>query len=196
MGDDVGSMLTRAIVLLIAGGLGALCARAVWNFLRDGGPGKTARRMIGHQERAPWASNGWACGRCHTVNRHTRRECERCRSPRESTEMAFAQVATEPDIIPASIPAGAGAIVTLEHNSAAHTEGLNGHWRLRVNSVIVGSAARRDGAVALLRAVEGANAVLFDPRGAGIAPYPISALIAAFESPKLPLSVPCPEQVR
>jgi hypothetical protein len=59
--------------------------------------------------------------------------------------------------------------------------------------VIVGSAARRDGALALLRAVEGARAVLFDANGMGYAPYPLPALLAAFEGPRLPITGACPE---
>jgi hypothetical protein len=110
--------------------------------------------------------------------------------------MTFAGTPTEPDIIPASIPAGSSATVVLEHNPAAHLDGLNGHWRLRVNGVIVGSAARRDGVLAMLRAVEGADAALFDPNDSGYARYALPALIAAFEKPKLPLSAPCPEKGR
>lgn len=192
--DSTASMITRLIVLFMAFGVGAFLARGVWSFFAGGGLGRAARRAISRPAPPPWASGEWACGACHTVNRPSSPACERCRAPRAVTQMSFAGIPTEPDIIPASIPAGTSATVTLEHNAAAHTDGLNGHWRLRVNSVIVGSAARRDGVVALLRAVEGAESVLFDPKGAGVAPYAIPALIAAFESTKLPLSVPCPER--
>lgn len=86
--------------------------------------------------------------------------------------------------------------MTLEHDARAHTDGLSRHWRLRVDGVIVGSAARRDGALALLRAVDGADVVRYDLRGTGVAEYPLPALIAAFEGPKLPVAGPCPEAVR
>ena len=65
-----------------------------------------------------------------------------------------------------------------------------------MNSVIVGSAARRDGALTRLGAVDGVGAVVFDPDGAGYAHYALPALIAAFERPKLPLAAPCPEKGR
>jgi hypothetical protein len=100
----------------------------------------------------------------------------------------------EADIVPAQIEAPDGSVIVLEHNAAAHADGLVGHWRLRVNGAILGTAARRDGALALLRAVQGTDAVLFDPNGAGYAPYSRSALIAAFEAPRLPISAPCPER--
>jgi len=51
-------------------------------------------------------------------------------------------------------------------------------------------------ALALLRAVEGTEAVLFDPNGSGHSLYSLPGLIAAFEGPKLPLSAPCPEKGR
>ena len=107
--------------------------------------------------------------------------------------MEFAAVDADPDIIPNEIQAGLGSAVTLEHNDAAHAQGMTAHWRLRVNSVVVGTAATRDGALQLLRAVRGADVVLFDPKGMGYAPYPLPALINAFEGAKLPYAGPCPE---
>jgi hypothetical protein len=97
-----------------------------------------------------------------------------------------------PDIIPARIPA-TGALVLLEHNAAAHDDGLAGHWRLRVNGVIAGSVARRAGALELLRSLEGAEIVYYDPNGNGVGPYPVVALMRAFEAPALPLVGPCPD---
>lgn len=195
-GDDPGSIATRAVVLLLILSLSFLCAVAFLGAVRRirADSGSVSWQLFRRPpDRAPWASAGWACGRCHSVNPHLAPACQRCRSPRAETEMAFAGVPTEPDVIPAPIPAGSGATVTLEHNPAAHLDGLNGHWRLRVNSVIVGSAARRDGALALLRAVEGADAVLYDAEGMGYAAYDLPSLIAAFEVPRLPLRAPCPE---
>jgi hypothetical protein len=193
---DAASAATRAIAFLLIMTLAFLAAvgfRGMVGRVRRRSGGAT-RRLLGRPPvHEPWATGEWACGRCHTVNRASSAACERCRGPRAEVAMSFAAVVTEPDILPASIPAGAGATVTLEHNPAAHTQGLNGHWRLRVNSVIVGSAARRDGALALLRAVEGAEAVLYDPSGEGYAAYALPALVAAFEAPRLPLSTSCPE---
>jgi hypothetical protein len=193
LGGDTGSVIARAVLFLLIMALAFFAARAAWGVLASGRWGAVGRRLLGHAPPEPWATGEWACGRCHTVNRADSPACERCRAQRASAAMTFAPVPREPDIIPGAIPAGAGSTVTLEHNPAAHTDGLNGHWRLRVDSVIVGSAARRDGALALLRAVEGADAVLFDSTGDGYAAYALPALIAAFERPRLPIRTPCPE---
>jgi hypothetical protein len=194
-GDDASTSI-RFIAFVLLFGAGVFSAKVTWDSLRGVGPGKVVRRLLGRPERVPWASGEWACGACHSVNRPTDVVCGRCRATREATQMQFAGIPTEPDIVPASIPADAGSSVLLEHNAAAHLDGLNGHWRLRVNSVIVGSAARRDGAVALLRAIEGVDAVLFDANGAGYGRHSIASLIGAFEGPKLPLNTPCPERFR
>ena len=193
LGGDGGSVATRAIVFIMLMAIAGSAAVWFMHALRDGRLGAMTRRLLGRPLPQPWATGEWACGQCHTANRASSQACARCRSPRAAVELAFADVPAEPDILPVSIPAGAGSTVVLEHNSAAHTDGLNGHWRLRVNGVIVGSAARRDGALAMLRAVEGADAVLFDPSGAGYAAYALRSVIAAFESPKLPINAPCPE---
>jgi len=193
LGPDAASIATRAILFVLIMVLAYAAASGVWHLLRGGGLGGLTRRLLGRRPASPWATGEWACGQCHSVNRAATDVCVRCRAPRRATEMTFAGISTEPDIIPLSIPAGSSATVVLEHNPAAHLDGLNGHWRLRVNSVIVASAARRDGALAMLRAVDGADAVLFDPNGSGYSPYAMAALIAAFEKPKLPLSAPCPE---
>lgn len=194
--DSLNSVATRAIVFVMLMGLSFLLAVALVALAKRlrRRADTAARELLGRPPvPSAWATGEWACGRCKTVNRAASRTCVRCRAPREQVAMSFAPVATEPDILPSSIPAGAGATVTLEHNEAAHLDGLNGHWRLRVNSVIVGSAARRDGALALLRAVEGANAVLFDPEGEGYRPYPLAAVVTAFEGRRLPIRTPCPE---
>jgi hypothetical protein len=196
LGHDTASVVGRTIVFLLVLALSFVAAFGFWNALRGSWPGALVRRVMGRPPMKPWATGEWACGRCHTVNRGSQLACQRCRAPRESVQMSFAGIPTEPDVIPSSVPAGAGATVTLEHNESAHLDGLNGHWRLRVNSVIVGSAARRDGALALLHAVEGADAVLFDRTGSGYAPYSLGALIAAFEQPRLPINGPCPERAR
>jgi hypothetical protein len=158
---------------------------------------RTTRRVFGRRPLGQdWDRGTWACGRCRTVNRPALVACERCRAPRAEVEMHAGPPPGEPDIIPAEITVPDGSVIVLEHNAAAHADGLVGHWRLRVNGVILGSAARRDGALALLRAVHGTDAVLFDPNGAGYATYSRSALMVAFEAPKLPLAAPCPERDR
>jgi len=62
-----------------------------------------------------------------------------------------------------------------------------------VNGVSTGSAASRDGALALLRALRDTEVAVFDPKGEGYAPYGLAALIAAFEGARLPFAGPCPE---
>lgn len=158
------------------------------------GIGPATRRALGAPDpSATWARGEWACGRCRSLNRGSATACERCRAPRAQAEIRVAAPGTAPDIIPAEIRAGPTSVVTLEHNPGAHGRGLTGHWRLRVNTVIVGSAARRDGALALLRAVRGASAVMFDADGEGFAAYGLPDLVRAFEAPRLPLRTPCAE---
>jgi hypothetical protein len=187
----------RAVVFLLLIGVGIVLALAFRDAARGyrRGLGAAVRSAIGRPEPPAWARGEWACGACRSVNRRDARSCDTCRAPRAAVELAFAPPEAAPDILPEVIPAGAGSTVTLEHNAAAHSDGLSGHWRLRVNGVTVGSAATRDGALHLLRAVRDAEAVLFDPRGAGYAPYGLADLIRAFEGPRLPVSGPCPEAV-
>lgn len=183
-----------ALAALIYGGM--LIGWGVWQVAARvrRGAGSATRTLLGRAEPPPWVQDHWACGRCRSVNPRFAERCERCRSPRSSAEITVPLPPTVPDIIPASI-AAAGALVRLEHNALAHDDGLSGHWRLRVNGVIAGSAARRDGALDLLRALDGAETVYYDPRGSGTGPYPVAALIAAFEGADLPLEEPCPERV-
>jgi hypothetical protein len=192
----VESATLRVVVFLLIMGLSFLLAVAATGALRAGATraGPATRRALGRPAPPdPWASGEWACGRCRSVNRPSATTCEGCRAPRASVEIQAAPPVPAPDVIPAGIPAGAAATVTLEHNASAHEDALVGHWRLRVDGVVVGSAAHRDGALALLRAVHGADAVMFDPRGDGYAPYALPSLIAAFEAPRLPVRTPCPE---
>lgn len=187
------SASTAVIYLLLVYG-GMLGAWGLWQlvrYLRDRA-GPATRDLIGRPEPPPWVQDHWACGRCRSVNPRFAEQCQRCRAPRASAEITVPSPAAVPDIVPIEIPA-AGALVRLEHNALAHGDGLAGHWRLRVNGVIAGSAARRGGALELLRALRGAETVYYDPRGRGVGPYPIAALIEAFEGPILPVAGPCPE---
>jgi len=185
------AMTVRAVVfllILVASGLTAWGVREAM---------RASVRRAGGATRQALARGGngrpWACARCRSLTPGSSPRCSRCGADRATSELVIAPVETEPDILPAAIPVAVDALVALEHNAAAHEDGLNGHWRLRVNGVVVGVAARRGGALQLLRAVEGGSVVIFDPHGNGVAPYPLEALIRAFEGPRLPLGVPCPE---
>ena len=195
--DTPEAIAGRALVFVVIMACAYLLAVAAW-----GGLGRAARnadratrRLFGRPVLPQdWDRGTWACGRCRSINRPRSVACERCQAPRAEVEIPVVPVPTAPDVVPAEIAVPDGSAVTLEHNAAAHADGLNGHWRLRVNGVILGSAARRDGALALLRAVRGSEVVLFDPKGAGYATYGRAALIAAFEARSLPLRAPCPER--
>jgi hypothetical protein len=195
--DRPDAILGRAVAFVVILGISYLLARATWTAIgaiaRNIGP--TTSFALGRpRRRQPWARGEWACSRCRSLNRAAATACERCRAPRALVEMPEVPPATEPDLVPGRITVPAGSVVALEHNAAAHHDGLNGHWRLRVNGVMRGSAARRDGALRLLQALDGSDVVLFDPSGAGQGAYPRTALIAAFEAPRLPLNEPCPER--
>jgi hypothetical protein len=179
------------LAMLAVSALAALAARDALGRARAESGG-VVRRLIGHPAPPEWATGEWACVRCRSVNAEGWDRCHGCRAPRTDGELVLAPPPVEPDIIPDEIAAD-GALVVLEHDAAAHRRNLGGHWRLRVNNVIAGSAARRDGALALLRALRGADTVMFDPKGTGYARYPLEALITAFEAPRLPFSGPCPE---
>ncbi len=80
------------------------------------------------------------------------------------------------------------------HDPGAHVDAGAAHWRLMAGGQIVGSAARRDGALALLRALDGVDVVALDTHGTGPATYRLRDVIARFEAPRFPLDVPCPER--
>jgi len=187
--------VARFVVFVLLVGGGALAGWTLVDLVRRNRSraGRAARGALGRPEPAPWAGGDWACGRCKSVNRPRARSCARCHGERATVEMRFPGVAGEPDVIPGEVHGGPGSIVMLVHDDAAHTRGLAGHWTLRVNGVSTGSAATRDGALALLRALRDTEVVVFDPKGDGYAPYALAALIAAFEGPKLPFAGPCPE---
>lgn len=183
------------LALAILFGGGAMLAwgtvQAAARLRRAAGTG--VRRLVGHPAPAPWEPTGWACLRCRSVNRGQTDRCARCRAPRVVAGLPDPPATAEPDVIPIEIRA-AGAIVVLEHNAAAHADGLVGHWRLRVNGSITGTAARQDGALALLLALRDADAVFYDLTGKGTFPYPSEALAQRFAERKLPVPGPCPER--
>lgn len=87
-------------------------------------------------------------------------------------------------------------MVRLLHDPAAHAEPSAAHWKVTVGRQMVGSAARRDGALALLRAIDGTDTITLDVRGTGAAEFRLTDLIARFEGRRFPLDVPCPERGR
>ena len=103
-------------------------------------------------------------------------------------------VEPRPDWIPDRITADTGAIVALIHDPGAHVDPGEAHWRLTIGGRMAGSAASRDGALALLRALDGPRNVALDVRGTGPSTYRLSDVIDRFEGPKFPLNVPCPER--
>lgn len=129
---------------------------------------------------------------CRSTNVPAATRCGSCRQPRE--ELEHAQVAARPDWIPERIDASRGMLVRLVHDPAAHADPSAAHWKVTVGRQMVGSAARRAGALELLRAIDGADAISLDVHGAGAAMFRVTDLIARFETPRFPLDVPCPER--
>lgn len=158
------------------------------------GAGPLARRALGRPAPPPWEHREWLCGGCRSLNAASAARCRTCRTPRATGELRLERPAPgAEDQIPARIEAAPPSTVVLEHRAAAHGDGLVGHWRLRVNGVVSGTAAHHGGALALLRALDGPQVVVFDPDGGGHRPFPLAALIAAFEGPRPPIPGPCPE---
>ena len=163
-----------------------------------GGASRAARREINQArgaDRPEWAPGIWQCAALlddEPFAAATR--CEKCRQPRQ--DLVHEPVEPRPDWIPDRIPADSGAIVTLMHDPRAHGDPSDAHWRLTVGGRTVGSAARREGALALLRALDGPRVVALDVRGAGPSTYRLSDVIERFEAAKFQLDVPCPERPR
>ena len=189
MEGAIGQMAVVAGALLA----GMLLAWAVVAAL--GGASRTVRRNVSHArgaDRPDWAPGIWQCAACLTTNRPSADRCEKCRRPRQ--ELSHPPPEPRPDWTPDRIPASRGAIVTLIHDPHAHMDPGEAHWRLTVGGRTVGSAARRDGALALLRALDGPDVVAIDVRGTGPSTYRLADVIAQFEAPRFPLDVPCPER--
>lgn len=156
------------------------------NFLR------VLMRAVGREALAEWDVTTWLCGSCRSISSRAAIRCLRCHAERAAGELDTEIRTLLADTIPDSIEAS-GKRVALEHNSSAHRDNLASHWVIRVNGNAIGSASLRDGALALLRLVEGTDRAFYDPDGAGLRAYLLSDLIAAFEQPRLPLNQPCPE---
>ena len=166
---------------------------AVFTVLR--GASRAARREINQArgaDRPDWAPGIWQCAVCLTTNVPAATRCEKCHRPRQ--ELAHPPVEPRPDWIPDRIPAGSGDIVTLVHDPGAHVDPSEAHWRLTIGGRTAGSAANRNGALALLQALDGPSVVALDVRGTGPSTYRLSDVIERFEAPAFPLDVPCPER--
>lgn len=158
---------------------------------------RTVRRDVNRvrgAERPEWVSGFWLCARCRSSNVVAAKRCATCRRPRE--ELRHAAVAPRLDWIPDHIDASRGGIVSLVHDPAAHADPTEAHWKVTVGGQLVGSAARRDGALALLRSIAGVDTIAFDVRGTGAVVFRLSDVISRFESPPFPLDMPCPERAR
>ncbi len=142
-------------------------------------------------ERPIWAPGIWYCATCLSTNGPLAERCHSCRRPREALVQRLPDLAE--DVIPTSIPVPEGAIVAMVHDDRAHTDPGDAHWRLTVSGSTIGSAARRDGALDLLRRVDGTDLVMLDVRGSGATTFRLADAIARFESPRFPFQVSCPE---
>jgi hypothetical protein len=180
---------------VVAGALlvGGILAWGLFTML--GGAKREARRGLTNARggtRPDWAPGIWHCAACLSTNSPTATRCQRCRTPRAVLE--HAPVEPRPDWIPETVPVKPGATVALVHDAAAHADPSLAHWRLTVGTQLVGSAASRVGALALLRALDGAERIALDVRGTGQAEYRLIDVIARFEAPAFPLAVGCPER--
>ena len=194
--DSIDGIAARAGLLafaFIAGLVLAVAFRdALSRYVRGLGP--AIQRGLGRTNPPDWDRGDWLCRWCLSVNGRTAVRCLKCKTSRESAELPRPAPERGPDAIPRAIVVPLGALVVLEHNAAAHADALAGHWRLRVGREIVGSAAFRDGVVELLRSIEGADVVLFDPRGIGHRSYRLGDLASRFDRDEMPLDMPCPER--
>jgi hypothetical protein len=180
-------------VVMYGGGMviAALAFTAIRSVLRSGRD--TLNRSRG-ADRPEWAPGIWMCAHCRSTNDPVARTCAICRRPRE--DLARREAVVAEDVIPDRIVVPEGRFVALFHDPAAHADVETGHWRLKVGGQTAGVAALRDGALALLRAVEGTDTIALDVRGTGLASYRLTDVIARFEAPGFPLDVPCPEAGR
>lgn len=179
------------LVVMYTGGMAIAAAffMVVRGFLRS------SRRQINRSrgaERPDWAPGIWLCAHCRSTNHPSARRCTSCHAPRADILRDPAEA--RPDWIPERIDASRGLIVTFAHDPAAHSDPGAAHWQLLVGGHMVGSAARRTGAIALLKALQGTETIAIDVRGTGAATYRLADAIARFEAPRFPIDVPCPER--
>lgn len=188
MDGALGQMAVVAAALLA----GMVLAWATVSILRRAD--RLTRREINRArgaDRPEWAPGIWHCAACLSTNPPTAARCARCREPRR--ELVHDPPETRPDWIPERIVVPPATAVTLVHDPRAHLDPSEAHWSVRVGGRMVGAAARRDGALALVRALDGVDVVYLDVRGTGTSEYRLTDVIARFEAPSFPLDVPCPE---
>lgn len=180
-------------VLMYVGGMGVayVLVRAIRGALRGAGRGVERSRR---GSRPVWATGMWHCATCRSTNVPGATRCASCRAPRE--ELPHAAPAERADWIPDVIAVPPMTVPLLDHVSAAHADPSKAHWRMTCGGQLVGSAARRDGALALLRALSGTDVVMLDVRETGHARFRLGDAIARFERPGFPLDVACPEAGR
>ena len=153
----------------VAGALlvGIILAWGLFTLL--GGAKREARRTALNARggvRAEWAPGIWHCAACLSTNAPSGDPLRTsCKTPRQVLEHDPVEV--RPEWIPGSVPVAPGALVALTHDPAAHPDPSLAHWRLTVGGQVVGSAARRDGALTLLRALDGVDRISVDVRGTG-----------------------------
>ena len=184
-------------VLIVAAALGSGLVVGWAVFTLIGASQRRARRAVTRArgaDRPDWAPGIWMCAHCRSSNTPTSDRCTTCRRPREVLERQPAE--TLPDLIPERIVVPPRTAVALIHGSAAHSDPGEPHWAIRVGGQTVGVAARRDGTLALLRAIEGTDTISLDVRGSGASAYRLAEVVARFAAPAFPLDVPCPERGR
>lgn len=161
-----------------------------------GGSIRAGRGALGRArggERPTWAPGIWHCADCLSTNPPTAERCARCRAPRR--ELRHDAVEPRPDFVAPTIPVPPDVLVTLVHDPDAHADPGVAHWRLQVGGQRVAWAYRRDGALAMLRAIDGSATIQLDALGTGARAYRLEDVIARFAGPTFPIDVPCPERV-
>jgi hypothetical protein len=194
--DTPEGFASRAVVFVVL----MLVALVLAILFRDGlahyarGFGPALAKALGREPPPDWRSGEWICGACLSSNTRISTECAKCRGHRAMTALRPADPEPMSEVVPERIAVPAGTHLLLEHNAAAHADGLVGHWRIRRSGQVLASTSRRTGVPGMLRAIEGTDIILLDRRGAGATAYRIPEVIAEFESPRFPLAVPCPER--
>lgn len=157
--------------------------------------GGAARRGIDRArgaDRPEWAPGIWHCAACLTTNHPAATRCVKCHAQRQ--ELVHAAIEPRPDWIPDRIAVTRDAVVSIVHDPAAHLDPGAAHWRVTSGGQTVGSAARRDGALALLRALDGIDVIRLDVRGTGPSAYRLADVVARFEAGPFPIDAACPER--
>ena len=143
---------------------------------------------------SPAPESGQVCPVCRSVRLPGGVACYRgCRSDGRSSVVEEPMVASG-EVIPPRVSVPTGGAVYLVHDPRSHTSGLRQHWSLIRQGAVLGSAADRQGATSLLRAIEGTDVVWLDLLDQGLRAYALTEAIAAFEAGPLPYRGACPER--